>query len=242
MSEVNQKTIYNPLFGWFKLHGFLALAGITGPLLLLGAEIIVPLSFANYSPVKDSISVLEWAGLGWIESATFILAGLLLEAFAAVLLLGIRGTRGFKIGIVLLTLSGYGLLWVGAFRTDFPYFSTFDGTIHGIASKTVFVLLPLAILLIAPSLKKDPYWRSLFIFSIASAACALIWIAIYRIWLPQESGWFGLYERILACIEIIWVEVMALWLLRLFLSSYQNTIEPTLALQEVPNSKLPIDL
>jgi hypothetical protein len=91
--NVYQKTAANPVFGWLKLHGLLAMAGITGPLLLLGAEIVVLPSVANYSPVKDSISSLAWTGLGWIESFTFLTTGLLLEVFAAVLLLGIRGTR-----------------------------------------------------------------------------------------------------------------------------------------------------
>lgn len=220
--SVDQQTNASPLFGWFKLHEFLAVAGIAGPLLLLGAEIVVLPSVGNYSPVRDSISSLAWGWLGWIESSTFLITGLLLETFAAVLLLGIRWSRGFKLGIFLLTCSGFGLILIGAFRADAPYFApTISGQIHGIAANITFTLLPLAILLIAPSLKKDPYWRSMFVFSIAIAVFALIWIGIYRVWLPQQLSWFGLYERILAGFEIIWVEVMAFWLLRLFLISEQ---------------------
>ncbi len=238
-TNVYQRAPDGLLFGWLKLHGFLAIAGIAGPLLLLGAEIVVLPSVTNYSPIQDSISSLAWAGLGWIESGTFLITGLLLEVFAAVLLLGIRGVRGFHLGIFLLTCSGFGLLLVGAFRADIPYFPhTVGGTIHGIAANTTFLLLPLAILLIAPSLKKDPYWRSMFIFSIATAAFALIWIGIYRIWLPEKLGWFGLYERILAGVEIIWVEVMAFWLLRLFLKSVQNAPGQALIPQGSPNSEL----
>ena len=221
-TNINRRPTAASAFGWFKLHGFLALCGITGPLLLLGAELIVPLSFLNYSPLRDSISLLAWAGFGWITSATFLITGLLLEVFAAVLLLGIRGTRGFRLGILLLTFCGFGLLIVGAFPTDFPHFyPTFDGTIHGVASKAIFILLPLAILLIAPSLKKDPNWRPLFTYSIATAAFALLWIATYQVWSPPELGLFGLYERTLAGVEILWIEVMAFWLLRLFLRSVQ---------------------
>jgi hypothetical protein len=100
------------------------------------------------------------------------------------------------------------------------------------------MLLPVAIFLIAPSLKKDPYWRSLFTYSIATAAFALIWIALYRVWLPREMGLFGLYERILAGAEIIWVEVMAFWLLRLFLISDQNAPSQAPVPREFPNSEL----
>ncbi len=222
-TAINRRRDANPANAWYKLQGFLALAGITGPWILILAELIVPLSFFNYSPMRDSISMLVWAGLGWIQSATLIIAGLLLEVFAATLLLGVRGVRGFKFGIMLLTLSGFGLLIVGAFPTDLPNFApTIDGMIHGIASKITFLLLALAILLIAPSLKKDPNWRPLFGFSIATAAVTVIWIAIYRWWSPQEIGLFGLYERVLAAIEIIWIEVMAFWVLRLFLKNVQK--------------------
>ena len=225
MSNMNmhQKTTAGPVFGWLKLHGFLTMAGIAGPLLFLGGEILVVPSVANYSLVNDSISSLAWAGLGWIESFSLLTTGLLLEVFATVLLLGIRGTRGFNLGIFLLTCSGFGLILVGAFRTDIPYFGhTISGTIHGMAANTTFILLPMAILLIAPSLKKDPNWRSLFAYSISTAVFALIWIIIYRVWLPPQLSWFGLYERILADVEIAWVEVMALWLLRLFLRASEN--------------------
>ncbi len=120
-----------------------------------------------------------------------------------------------------------------------PYFPhTIAGTIHGIAANTTFILLPLSILLIAPSLRKDPYWRSLFSYSIATAAFSLIWITIYRVWLPEELSWFGLYERILAGVEIIWIEVMAFWLLRLFLKSAQNASNQALASQEFPEKQL----
>jgi hypothetical protein len=38
-----------------------------------------------------------------------------------------------------------------------------------------------------------------------------------RVWLPSELSWFGLYERVLALDELLWIEIMAVWLLRLSL-------------------------
>jgi hypothetical protein len=35
------------------------------------------------------------------------------------------------------------------------------------------------------------------------------------IWSSEDSGWFGLYERVLVANEIIWVEIMAVKLLRI---------------------------
>jgi hypothetical protein len=45
-----------------------------------------------------------------------------------------------------------------------------------------------------------------------------------RIWLPAKLSWFGLYERILVAVMVIWVEVMAVQLLRLSLRA-QRKIE-----------------
>ena len=95
--------------------------------------------------------------------------------------------------------------------------TTIDGTIHLFAANTIFLALPLACLLIAPSLKIDSDWRPLFPYSIAIALFTLVWILIYKVWLPADLSWFGLYERILVVAEVLWVEVMAIWLLRLSL-------------------------
>lgn len=209
-----------PFFGRLNLNGLLALAGVAGPIVLLIADLIAALSAAgnNYSLVRHSISILAWMPMGWLQTVGFLAIGLLVEMFAAGLFLSIRRARGFAFGIVLLVCFGFGLLLIGAFHTDIPGNpNTVDGTIHGVAASTAFWLLPIASLLITPSLKEDPYWKPLFPYSMAIALFALIWILIYRVWLPADLSWFGLYERILVITEVLWVEVMAIWQLRLSL-------------------------
>jgi hypothetical membrane protein len=216
-SYLFQSMIVSPIFGWLKLYWLLVLAVMAAPLLLLISELVTLPSAVGYSLVRDSISSLAWTGMGWVQNISFLTTGLLVEGFAAILLLGVPRARGFDLGIALLACSGFGLMLLGAFRTDTPnILPTFDGTIHGIAANTTFMLLPLASLFIAPSLRKNPHWRSLFLYSIATAVFALIWITIYRLFLPSELTWFGLYERILVIDEVIWVELMAIWLLRQF--------------------------
>ncbi|MBM2824778.1 MAG: putative rane protein [Dehalococcoidales bacterium] len=208
------------IVGRLTLSGLLALAGIAGPILLLTADVLAARSASsnNYFLIRDSISILAWMPMGWIQTIGFLAIGLLVEVFTAGLFLGIKGGRSFGFGIVLLVCFGFGLLLIGAFHTDVPGRpSTIDGTIHEAVANTVFWLLPVASLLIAPSLKKDTYWRPLFTYSIATALVTLVWIFIYKIWLPADLGWFGLYERILVVAEVLWVEVMAIWLLRLSL-------------------------
>jgi len=204
----------SPVFSCF--FGFLALVGVAGPLLLLFAHFVALPSAAAYSLVHHSIGSLVWTGMGSVQTFSFLATGLFMEGFAAGLLLGIKGTRGFKPGIILLTFSGFSLILVGAFPTDIPYFPpTVGGVVHGIAAQATFVTLPLAMLLIAPSLGHNPYWKPLSIYSVATGMFAIIWIVMYELWLPKELAWFGLYERILTIVEIAWVEVMAMRLLPL---------------------------
>jgi hypothetical protein len=225
-----QTLISNPVFAWLKLHGFLALTGVVGPLFLLAGEFVTVPSAGGYSLMKDSISSLAWAGMGWVQNLSFLATGLLIEAFAVGLLLNIKRAGGFKLGISLLALVGFGLLLTGAFRSDVPNIpATVDGVIHGVASNTMFVLLPLAVLLIAPSLRKNSHWRPLFFYSIGTATFVLVWFAAYGIFLPKEHNWYGLWERVLALDEVIWMEVMAIWLLRLFRQRVRKTRQLVIA-------------
>jgi hypothetical protein len=181
---------------------------------LIITDLTVAFSDPGYNLMRHSISSLAWAHLGWVQTIGFLAMGLLMEVFVMGLFLNIRGVRGFGFGIALLICFGFGLLLIGAFHSDPAVgLHTIEGTIHGIVAKTIFWLFPAASLLIAPSLKKDPYWNPLFVYSIAAAIFALVFM-ICSVWLPADLSWFGLYERVLVVDEIIWVEIMAVWLLR----------------------------
>ena len=104
---------------------------------------------------------------------------------------------------------------MGAFRTD-PSNSphTAEGIIHIIASAMVFWLFPIAISLLAPSLKKDPQWWGIFLHTVITSVLSLAF-AIGRLLLPSPLSWFGLYERLVVANAVIWVEVVAIRLLLL---------------------------
>jgi hypothetical protein len=208
-----------PVTGRLSLTGFLALAGILGPCILVIADLLAGLTAHQYNFIRDSISSLAWTRLGWIQTIGFLAIGLLVELFVAGLFFSIRGRRGFGFGLTILVLFGFGLLMIGAFHTDPAGGAhTIEGTIHGLAAKTIFWFFPAASLLIAPSLKAERFWKNLFIYSIGAALFAII-LMISSLWLAENNTWFGLFERILVADEIIWVAIMAIWLLRLSLKS-----------------------
>jgi hypothetical protein len=176
-------------------------------------------SFINpgYSLVRDSISSLALARLGWLQTIGFLAIGLLVEIFVAGLLFNIQRRRGFHLSIGLLVFVGFGMLLIGAFRTE-PVGApdTIEGTIHGLTATGVFWLFPIAILVLAPSLRKDPNWSGIFIYTLAAAVLGFVLVIITGV-IQDDIGWFGLLERILVANIIIWVEAAAIKLLRLSL-------------------------
>jgi hypothetical protein len=211
-----------PFFNRFSLSGIMALAGMSGPLILVITDLVTGLSTPGYNFIRDSISSLAWTRLGFIQTVGFLAIGLLVELFVAGLFFNLKGKRGFGFGLAVLAIFGFGLLLVGAFHTDQPGgVHTLEGVIHGWVAKTIFWFFAASALLMAPTLKADPHWKPLYRYSIAAAAVAVV-LMISTLFL-SESSWFGLFERILVADEIAWVEIMGIWLLRHSLKSRQST-------------------
>jgi len=211
-----------PIIGPLNIYSILALAGIVGPLVLIIADLTAAISEPNYNPILDSVSSLAWAPMGWLQTIGFLVAGLLVEVFIAGLFFNIRGGYVFRIGVGLLVCFGFGLLLIGAFRTD-PVGSqrTIEGMIHLITANTVFCLFPIASFLIAFSIRKDPYWKGVFVHTIVASGLASAFV-IGHICLSVDLSWFGLYERALVANTVIWVEIVAVKLLCLSLSTRER--------------------
>jgi len=186
---------------------------MAGPVVLGVMDFIAASSTPDYSLVRDSISSLALTPIGWIQTIGFLAIGILVEIFVAGLLYNIDGVRGFHLGIAILVFVGFGMLMVGAFHTD-PQGAadTLEGTIHSYSAYAVFWLFPVSILLLAPSLKHDPDWHSLYKYTVVAGIIAILFAAVIG-FLDDDFAWFGLYERLLVANMIIWVEVAAIRLL-----------------------------
>ena len=212
-----EKSRPRSILGPLNIYSTFALAGMLGPFVLGLADIIAAFSESGYNPIRDSISSLALAPMGWLQTMGFLFIGLLVEVFVLGLYLSIRRGRCFGLSIGVLVCFSFGLLLIGAFQTDpVGALHTLEGTIHSVTATTVFALFPVVCLLIAPSLRGDPYWKELFWYTIVTGIIGLV-LAIMGIWMSEQVNWFGLYERILVANIAIWVEVMAVWLLRLSL-------------------------
>jgi MFS family permease len=192
-----------------------ALVGIVGPIVVVVGDIAASLSTPDYSPICDSVSSLALTGIGWLQSICFLAMGLLLEIFVAGLFFNIRRARGFHAGIGLLALCGFVLLLIATFHVNHTGAPPIDGTIHTISSYGLGLLFPIAILSLAPSFKSTPNWRSISVYTLVAGVLAFG--LIIGAFLTEQTGWFGLYERIIILNALVWVEVVAIHFLRLLL-------------------------
>ena len=196
------------------------LAGLTIPILMLITESILISFNVNYDPLIESISALGWKPLGWVQSVSFLVIGLLIEIFALGFYLSVRRKTGFGIGTAFLVLFGFGTLLIGAFREQ-PIGApmTTESTIHVVGASMNFALFPLACFSFVFSLKSDPNWQALFIYTIVAGLIAIVVGVI--LWLSQTVCWFGLCERILVANSVIWLQVMSV---RLLILSFRKPI------------------
>jgi len=212
---MSQDTRPPNIVGPLNIYGLLALAGIIGPIVFLMTNLTTTFTAHGYDLLRSSISSLAWSPMGWLQSIGFLTVGIFVEIFAAGLFFSIRAKRGFGIGIGLLVYLGFGMLLLGAFAEDLagtPH--TVEGIIHIIAAISVFTSFPFASLLIAASLRRDFYWQGLYIYTIVATCLAAAFVVCYLIfWLSKF--WIGLLEQVLVANMVIWIEIMAIQLMRL---------------------------
>ena len=191
-----------------------ALAGIVGPIVVIVGNLTTALFAPNYNPISDFVSSLALTPMGWIQSISFLVMGLLEVIFVAGLFFNLRRARGFRPGIGLLAFGGFVVLLIAAFHMD-PWGASIAGTIHSASFYGLALGFPIAVLLLAPSLKSTPNWKNIFVYTLVAGILALA--LIIGVFLIDTAGWFGLYEMIVVANMIIWMEVVAVHLLRLSL-------------------------
>jgi hypothetical protein len=192
-----------------------ALVGIVGPIVVIVGDLAASLSTPGYSLVRDTVSSLALTRIGWLQSICFLAMGLLLEIFVAGLFFNTRRARGFYAGIVLLALCGFVLMLIATFHMDHSGAPPIDGTIHTLASYGLGLLFPIAILLLSPSFKSTPNWKNIFVYTLIAGVLAFA--LTIGAFFTDQTGWFGLYERIIILNALVWVEVVAVHFLRLLL-------------------------
>lgn len=188
----------------------LAACGVIGPILFTSIVIILGLLRPGYNHVSQTMSELGEVGApnAVIQDANFILYGLLTIAFAYGLHKDVSYGKGSKVGPILVGFFGGVLMEAGINPLPSPS--------HVPASIPAFVALTIAPLIISRRLKQDIRWQGYRSYSLVTGVIAIILLLLV---LSTGQGvlkpWFGALQRIAVAPLFLWIEVIAIHLLRI---------------------------
>ncbi|UCG82921.1 MAG: DUF998 domain-containing protein [Dehalococcoidia bacterium] len=195
----------------------LAISGVLGPPIYAILVITLGALWPDYSHVKQSMSELGSVGAPHalvMNTAGLQLLGILLTAFALGLHRGLGSGRSARIGCSLVAISGIAIFMTGVFQCDAHCIDTTKiGITHSIfatISALAMMLSPFALL---PALGNDSRWRRYVLFSLMIGIMVAILSGLYG--LDVFEQWKGVMQRLSLGVALLWIEVMAIKLLRL---------------------------
>jgi hypothetical membrane protein len=199
---------------------------VAGPLFTL-AWLLGEIGRPGYDPLRHPISSLSIGELGWTQTVSFLITGLLTLAFAFGLRRLLSPPGGSIWGPRLIALIGVGLLGAGVFVTDplngyppgtvaLPLNYTLPGRLHRLFSSFVFLGLPIACVVFARHFAR---WdeRSWAVYSLATAVAFVMLFVVTSMGFGQVArlaDYAGLLQRITLTVGWAWLTLLAARMLR----------------------------
>jgi hypothetical protein len=199
---------------------------IAGPLFVV-VFLLAGTTRADYNPLRHPVSSLALGEHGWVQTANFIVTGLLMLAFAVGLRRALRPRGGSWWGPLLVGIYAIGLIGAGVFVTDpvsgYPPGTpnelvqySLPGALHDLFSAPVFVALPAACFVFAGRFAR---WgeRGWAIGSVITGAAFVVGFVLASLGFGQVQSlvdFGGLFQRITIIIGWGWLSLLAVHLLR----------------------------
>ena len=193
---------------------FLALGGVTGPLLFTVTTLICAGLRSDYNHIHHVISELGATGtpnadlMNWIG---FIPSGIMISSFGLSLTLLLPKNILARSGSVLITIFGLGMTVVGFISCDegCPREGSLENNIHDQISGPIFLCATLGSLLLGFTFRRLPYWRKLWLYSIVSAILSFVFIIILIDSLDSYR-FTGMWQRLLLLTLFLWFGIVGL--------------------------------
>ena len=171
---------------------------------------------ADYNPLRQPVSSLSIGDLGWTQKANFIIAGLLLFAFAMGLWRALRPVSFW--GPLLIGLVGFGLIGAGIFIADplngyppgtplIPTVRTDHGVLHDLFGIPFFLGLPIACFVLGRRFAKlgERKWAA---DSTMSGIGMFVFSVLAGMGFSQAPGFAdfaGVYQRLSLLVGLGWI-------------------------------------
>ncbi len=196
--------------------------GAIGPLLFIVVFLLEGATRADYNPLRYPVSSLSIGDLGWMQTANFLMVGLLLCAFALGLRPTLRTSRGRVWGPLLIGLAGIGLFGAGIFTSD-PVFGyppgaplvlaqySVHGHLHDLFSLLLFVGLPAACFVFCRRFATlgERGWA---VYSILTGLGMLVTFVLAGMGFTQNPSlvnFAGVFQRLSIIIGLTWIALLA---------------------------------
>jgi hypothetical membrane protein len=176
----------------------------------------------GYDPLRHPVSSLALGQNGWIQSATFIVAGVLTCIFASVLPAGLRGGRGRRWGPVLVVGWGVGLIGAGLFTADpvsgypagtpdlLPRYGSTAAAAHDTTSLIAFLALAAAYVVFGRRFAEQGR-RGRVVYTAGTAVIFVGALGVSSLGFAQNStvvGVAGLFQRIMIIVGWAWLTLL----------------------------------
>ncbi len=199
-----------------NIYRFLAFCGVIAPIIFTVVLLILGFIHPDYNHVTQYISEFGAVDAPYaliMNTVGIPLLGVLIIAFAFALDQGVNNGKGSKIGPLLVGISGVSFVLCGIFICDpgcIPISTV--GIIHGYMCFIAQFSLIFAPFFMFHRLARDDRWRNYQFYSLAFASVALFIVIMYK--LISFGDLVGMFQRISFGIPLLWVEFMAIKLIR----------------------------
>lgn len=195
-------------------------AGIAGPILTWGLSIVVIAGWPGYDPVRQSVSLLATAPLGWLMTISFALSGILGAAWAlglsAVLGVSSRHRAIVRWLLLLQALIAFGFALFPTDPSGAP--TSVVGSLHLADFYAYALTMPLTLLALGLVMRLDPRWSATTLagvpavrLTLLAAGLAVVSIALVPATIDGPlTPWLGLLERVFIAIPSVWQVYVAL--------------------------------
>ncbi len=206
-------------------RALLACGAAGGPLFIV-VFLIAGATRPGYDPIRHPVSSLALGGLGWVQSANFLITGLLMLAFAVGVRRALRPLGGSLWGPLLIGAYAVGLFGAGVFTGDpvsgYPPGTpdaiqyTVPGAVHDVFSIPVFIALPIACAVVGRWFARQGR-RGWAAYSGATAVVFVAAFVLASLGFGQAEGlveYGGLLQRVAIVAGWGWLALLAVDLLR----------------------------
>lgn len=184
-------------------------AGFAGPILTWALSVVVIAGWPGYDPIRQSVSLLATAPLGWLMTISFALSGILGAAWAiglsAVLGVTARYRAIVRWLLLLQAVIAFGFALLPTDPTGAP--TSLVGSLHLADFYAYALTMPLTLLALGLVMRLDPRWVAAGAArpTLLAAGLALVAIALVPATVDGPlTPWLGLLERVFIAIPSVW--------------------------------------